>query len=145
MINERIYLEEGNENVYLDVYVADRLGDYVRDAILIIPGGGFYMVSDIESEPVAMAFMPYGFNAFVLNYSVTAKEKRAFPAHLIQASLASAYVDNGLKFELHVYPGKGNHGVALANEMTSCSNEKSVDGAMAKWVENAVIWSKGIK
>ncbi len=74
MINERIYLEEGKENVYLDVYV-----------------------------------------------------------------------DNGLKFELHVYPGKGNHGVALANEMTSCSNEKSVDGAMAKWVENAVIWSKGIK
>ena len=39
-------------------------------AMLVIPGGAYWMVSDREAEPVALKFFAEGFNAFVLNYSV---------------------------------------------------------------------------
>lgn len=102
MIFEKIYLEENNENVYLEAYVADKVGDFLRDAILVIPGGGYGNVcSDREGEPIAMAFMPHGFNAFVLHYSVASKEKRSFPAQLIQASLAMKHIkDNAEKYNI---------------------------------------------
>ncbi|MBQ4136619.1 MAG: alpha/beta hydrolase [Clostridia bacterium] len=102
MIYERIYLEENNENVYLDTYVADKNYGFVRDAILVIPGGGYGTVcSDREGEPIAMAFIPHGFNAFVLHYSVTSKEKRSFPAQLIQASLAMKHIkDNAERYNI---------------------------------------------
>ena len=103
MIFERIYLEENNENVYLDVYVADKVGGFVRDAILVIPGGGYGSVcSDREGEPIALAFIPRGYNAFVLHYSVASKEKRAFPDQLIQASLAMKHIkDNAERYNIN--------------------------------------------
>lgn len=272
MIIEKIYLEQGNENVYVDAYISDSISGLVRDAILVIPGGGYGNVcSDREGEPIAQAFIPYGFNAFVLHYSVTSVEKRAFPTQLIQASLAiklikdnaekfnidpdrvfvtgfsagghlcasigtlwhkkeiyeavqmpygynkptgimpvypvisgvedyasngsfenlfvgktptreelyevslekqvdersapafivhtaadalvnvknslafaTAYADNNIPFELHIYP-EGPHGMALANEITKTNNDAFIDDAFAKWVEQAVRWTKRIK
>ena len=38
-------------------------------AMLVIPGGAYYMVSDREAEPVALKLFAAGFNGFVLNYS----------------------------------------------------------------------------
>lgn len=272
MIIKRIYLEENNENVYMDAYISDKINGFVSDAILVIPGGGYGNVcSDREGEPIAEAFIPYGFNAFVLHYSVASTEKRSFPTQLIQASLAikhikdnfkeyninpervfvtgfsagghlcasigtlwhkkeiyesvdmpygynkpagiipvypvittderysnkgsfdnlfvgktptveelfevslenqvdersapafivhtaademvnvknallfaDAYAEKGLPFELHIYP-EGPHGMALANGITACGRDAWVDSAFAKWVENAVIWTKRIK
>ena len=265
MLYEKIQLDEHDENVFLQVYAADKIGDYVRKAILVIPGGGYGMVcSDREGEPIAMAFMPYGYNAFVLHYSV---KKDPFPSHLIQASKAMKYIkDNAerfnintekvfvvgfsagghlaatlgtmwnkkeiyeevdmpkgynkpagmmlvypvisggeishansfrnllctqepteeqlqsvsienfidensspayiihtsndnvvdvrnslvladrlaaqkIKFELHIYPD-APHGIALANEITKCGNEKWCDSSMAEWVKNAVSWAE---
>ena len=66
MIYEKIQLDE---EAYLEVFAAERVGDYVRKAILVIPGGGYACVCDNrEGEPIALAFMPYGYNAFVLHY-----------------------------------------------------------------------------
>ena len=31
-----------------------------RPAVLVIPGGGYYMCSDREAEPIAMAFAVHG-------------------------------------------------------------------------------------
>ena len=45
----------------------------VRPAVLILPGGGYFMTSDREAEPVALAYLAEGFNAFVLRYSVGAE------------------------------------------------------------------------
>lgn len=91
MIFERIYLIDGKPDVYLDVYAPDRFRDDIRDALLVIPGGGYAAVcSDREGEPVAQSFIPYGFNAFVLHYTV--KEKGVFPKQLIEASLAMKYI-----------------------------------------------------
>ena len=41
----------------------------LRPAILVIPGGGYSMVSTRESEPVALRFMAGGYAAFVLKYT----------------------------------------------------------------------------
>ena len=40
-------------------------------AILIFPGGAYAFCSDREADPVALAFLNAGYNAFVLRYSVS--------------------------------------------------------------------------
>ena len=100
MLYEKIRLDENDEDAYLEVYIADKVGDFVRNAILVIPGGGYSCVcSEREGEPIAMAFMPYGYNAFVLHYSVG---KKPFPVQLIQASLAIKHIrDNAEKYNIN--------------------------------------------
>ena len=93
MISKKIFLEEGNENVYLEAYIADKLTGLTRDAMLIIPGGAYEGVcAEREGEPVAMAFMPYGYNTFVLHYSVKSNSDRIFPSQLIEASMAVKHI-----------------------------------------------------
>ena len=38
----------------------------IRPAALIFPGGGYQYCSDREAEPVALAYLAEGYNAFVL-------------------------------------------------------------------------------
>ena len=99
MIYEKISLDNSDENVFLEAYIADKVGGFVRNAILVIPGGGYLNVcSEREGEPIAMAFMPYGYNAFVLHYSAG---KKTFPAHLIQASMAIKHIkDNAEAYNI---------------------------------------------
>ena len=99
MLFEKIKLDDKFEDCCLDTYVADKVGNYVRSAILVIPGGGYARVcSEREGEPIAQAFMPHGFNAFVLHYSVG---KKPFPLHLIQASMAIKHIrDNAEKYNI---------------------------------------------
>ena len=112
MIFKRIFLDENKEDVYLDIYVADKMArnfnegspEYVRNAILVIPGGGYGNVcSDREGEPIAMAFMPHGYNAFVLHYSVA--RSRTFPGQLIEASLAMKHIKDHAD-EYNINPDK---------------------------------------
>jgi len=100
MLYEKIQLDEKDESAYLSVYVADKVGDFVRNALLVIPGGGYGEVcSEREGEPIGMAFMPYGYNAFVLHYSV---KNTTFPNHLIQASKAIKHIrDNAEKYNIN--------------------------------------------
>lgn len=265
MLYEKVKFDEKDENAFLEIYISDVVGDFVRNAILVIPGGGYANVcSDREGEPIAQAFIPYGYNAFVLHYTVG---KNPFPSHLIQTSkaikhikdnaerynidpekvfvvgfsagghlaasigtmwhmdeiyaevdmpygynkpagmmlvypvissqfhvgsfnnllmedkdleekrrqcsiennvdektspayiihtsndqivdiknslvLANALADSGATFEMHIYPD-GPHGVALGNEITKCGVDKYCNPAIAKWVENAVIWANSL-
>ena len=48
--------------------------DRRRPAILIIPGGGYAIGSDRESEPVALQFLAAGYQAFVLSCRVVSFE-----------------------------------------------------------------------
>lgn len=41
-----------------------------RQTVLILPGGSYQVLSEREAEPVALAYLAEGFNAFVLRYSV---------------------------------------------------------------------------
>ena len=88
---EKISLSSTDEEIYMDAYIADPIKMFTRKAILVIPGGGYGGVcADREGEPIAMAFLPYGYNAFVLHYSVG--RKRPFPAQLIEAATAIKYI-----------------------------------------------------
>jgi acetyl esterase/lipase len=100
MLHDRIYFENEPEDVYLDTYVCDAISGYTRKAILVIPGGGYHGVcSDREGEPIAMAFIPHGYNAFVLHYSVN--RTKTFPAQLIQVSKAIKHIrDNAEKYDI---------------------------------------------
>jgi acetyl esterase/lipase len=58
----------------LKIYIPDNSPEISMErrnkAVLICPGGGYEFVSDRESEPIALAFLAEGFNAFVLTYEV---------------------------------------------------------------------------
>ncbi|KRL14568.1 alpha/beta hydrolase [Schleiferilactobacillus perolens] len=55
---------------YIQTPTEEIPGKEHRPAILIMPGGGYTMVSAREAEPVALAFASHGFQAFILHYSV---------------------------------------------------------------------------
>ncbi len=100
MINEKIKLFEDRDDVYLETFCADKIWDKTRDAILVIPGGGYSIVcSEWEGEPIALAFAAKGINAFVLHYSVA--RKRVFPDQIIEASAAMKHIrDNHEKYNI---------------------------------------------
>ena len=100
MIYEKIRFDENDKDALLEVYAPNKVGDFVRSAMLVIPGGGYQGLSlDTEGEPIAQAFLPYGYSAFVLHYSV---KKKPFPSHLIQASKAIKYIkDNSEKYNIN--------------------------------------------
>lgn len=50
-----------------------------RPCMVVCPGGGYAMCSQRESEPIAMHFLPDGFNVFVITYSVA---PHRFPTQL---------------------------------------------------------------
>ena len=102
MIFKRIPLDNEDENIYLDAYIADPTEGFTRNAILVIPGGAYsFVCSGREGEPVAMAFIPYGYNAFVLHYSVASVNKRTFPSQLIEASKAMKHIkDNANEYNI---------------------------------------------
>lgn len=88
---EKIALNKSNENFYLDAYISDGIKGLKRKAILVIPGGGYSNVcSDREGEPIAQAFIPYGYQAFVLHYTVD--KKHPFPTQLVEAAQAIKHI-----------------------------------------------------
>ncbi len=88
MRRERIHLDPTDARVYIDLYVTD--DSVTRPAMLVIPGGGYEMVChDREGEPIALAFVERGFNAFVLNYRTDGDR---YPSQLIDASRAVVYI-----------------------------------------------------
>lgn len=78
---------------YLYTYVLNNTeqikGDRKHPAMLVIPGGGYSMTSDREAEPVAMAYVGKGFNAFVLRYSCAPVK---YPYPLLEAVMAMNYI-----------------------------------------------------
>lgn len=88
---EKIMLSDECSDAYLEAYISEPLKGLTRKAVLIIPGGGYWEVcSDRDGEPVAQAFIPYGYNAFVLHYTVDLKHP--FPTQLIQAVKAIKHI-----------------------------------------------------
>lgn len=93
---EKIPLSSEDESVYMDAYIADTVGDFTRKALLVIPGGGYGNVcAEREGEPIAMAFLPKGYNAFVLHYTVG--RKKPFPAQLIEVARAIKHIRDHAK------------------------------------------------
>jgi acetyl esterase/lipase len=92
----------GNEQGYLTAYNLGVSWEINKErkypAILIIPGGGYEMVSDREGEPVALEFLNNNYNAFILNYSV---KPLCYPTQLLEASMAMIYIkENAYKYNI---------------------------------------------
>ncbi len=60
-----------------------------RWGVLILPGGGYGVVAKSEGEPVALAFLGAGVQAFVLEYSVA---PACWPQQFMEAAAAMAYL-----------------------------------------------------
>ena len=138
---ERYKLDD--DGAYVDAYIADPIPDFTRKAILVIPGGGYANVcSDREGEPIAHAFMPYGYNAFVLHY-YTGKEK-PFPIQLIQAAKAIKLIKDKIDVPFVMHGGSGlskeefqtaiRNGIRKINYYTymTLAGGKAVKDALAK-------------
>ena len=103
MLYKKVPLDPRDENTFLEVFVPEARKNFTRSAILVIPGGGYNMIChDREGEPVAQAFLPYGYSAFVLHYSV---HKGTFPLQLIQASMAMKHIRDHAE-EYHIDPDR---------------------------------------
>lgn len=67
-----------------------------RPAVLVLPGGGYFMTSEREGEPVALRFLARGYAAFVLEYSCA---PHTFPVALREACMAMRYIrENAARF-----------------------------------------------
>ncbi len=68
-----------------------------RPAVIVVPGGGYGMVSKREGEPVAMPFLANGFQTFVLTYLCAPAAR--YPEQLLELASAVDYVKkNALTF-----------------------------------------------
>ncbi len=78
---------EGGE---LSLYLPHNMGEMRREhqkrpTILILPGGAYAFCSQREAEPIALHFLPEGYNVCVLNYSVAPAR---FPEQMRQVAAA---------------------------------------------------------
>ena len=60
-----------------------------RWAVLVLPGGGYKMLAPSEGEPIALAFLAHGMQAFVLKYSIAPVR---WPQQLLEAAAAVAFI-----------------------------------------------------
>ena len=87
---QEIILNE-TRNVTLTAYLQEVDGEFgfsKRPAMLVIPGGGYAMCSDREADPVAMAYLKAGYQAFVLRYTCTPKGKWPLPLEDYEQAMA---------------------------------------------------------
>lgn len=117
-------------DVTLTTYISDNSEEMkyanTKPAVLVIPGGAYKFCSDREAEPIALAYLAKGFNAFVLRYSLN--DKAAFPTPLNDAEKALQFIRDKAD-EFHIYPDKiavcgfsaGGH---LAAAVSTMSEEK---------------------
>ena len=78
-------------NADLTVYLhADEPATAPRRAMIVCPGGGYGFLSPREDEPVALAWLAEGFQAFVLHYGTLEHAKNYEP--LIEACLAICHI-----------------------------------------------------
>ncbi len=69
-------------NATLTAFIQEVDGEFgfsKRPAMLVIPGGGYGICSDREADPVAMAYLKAGYQAFILRYTCTPKGKWPLP------------------------------------------------------------------
>ena len=87
----------------LSVYARDPAGaladETPRWGVLILPGGGYGVVAPAEGEPVALAFLAAGMQAFVLEYSVAPAR---WPQAFLEAAAAVAFLrKNAQRYRIH--------------------------------------------
>lgn len=81
------------EKAELEIYLNDENPEMnfgKRQAMLVIPGGGYQICSRREAEPIALRFMCEGFNCFVLTYSCN----KPYPLPHREVAIAMNYINS---------------------------------------------------
>lgn len=65
--------------------------EWRRPAVVVVPGGGYGMVSKREGEPVAHYFLSKGFQTFILTYR-TRTDGSCYPEQLVELASAIDYI-----------------------------------------------------
>ncbi len=130
---ERFPVPRGGSGGMLTAYCPTRrgdLGEKLRPAALILPGGGYAAISGRESEPVALRFLAEGYSVFVLDYTVNA----AYPVPLVEAAMAMAYIrKNARRYSAdagHVAAAGFSAGGHLAGMLATLHGEAPVKEAL---------------
>ncbi len=88
-----IHPDLSHSQATLTAYARDPVGSVAdsgqRWGVLILPGGGYGVVAPAEGEPVALAFLAAGVQAFVLEYSVAPAR---WPQAFLEAAAALAFL-----------------------------------------------------
>ena len=85
---------KGTLTCYIPYRTEEINEDRALPAVLIIPGGGYMMVSDREAEPIALRYLAKGFAVFILDYAVAPCK---FPTALSEAAMAMLYIRDNAK------------------------------------------------
>ena len=128
------FLQGGSLECILMDYPCDgeKNPNWKRPAVVVVPGGGYAMVSKREGDPIAAEFFANGFQAFVLTYEVTPDV--AYPEQLLELSASLDYIRAHAE-EMNVNPDEifvvgfsaGGHLTAnLAVEYQSVSQKAGV-------------------
>ena len=65
--------------------------DWIRPAVIVVPGGGYHFVSRREAEPVASWFYAAGYQVFTLEY-LCRPQGVGYPEQLLELACAMDYV-----------------------------------------------------
>ncbi len=102
-----------------------------RAAMLVLPGGGYAHCSSREAEPIALAYVDAGMNAYVLDYSV--EEKAKFPQPLLEASRAMKYIRDHAEEDntdpTRVFVIGFSAGGHLASSLATCWHRADIQAA----------------
>lgn len=84
------FLDEADRNPTLTCYLPYNLAemgraDEKRPCMVVCPGGGYARCSEREEEPIALKFLNWGFNVFVLRYSC---EPHRYPTQIREVAAA---------------------------------------------------------
>ena len=103
MICEKVYLDPQDDRVFLEVFAVNDSNVAPRDAMLLIPGGGYSELGREEGIYPALAFLGRGINTFILTYRVD--KDAVYPTQLIEAALAIKHIkENAEKY--HINPNR---------------------------------------
>ncbi len=87
--------KEGRDPI-VTIYLPDNMAEmgrteWKRPNLVICPGGGYGYCSDREAEPIALNFLPAGFNVFVIRYSCA---PHTFPCQLQEVAAVMELIYN---------------------------------------------------
>ncbi len=101
----------------------------LRPAMLVIPGGGYSMVSQRENEPIALAFYAQGFDCFVLEYDVA---PHSYPVQLLEAGMAMLWLRRNAKALSLIENCIGVIGFSAGGHLAGCLSYLWEDAALRK-------------
>lgn len=141
------FLGEDGRDPVLSLYLLDNSPEISRQkkklpCLVICPGGGYAFVSPREAEPIALRFLPEGYNVFVLEYSVA---PHRFPTQLLEmAAVMELIHENGENWGCDVTKvavmgfSAGGH---LAGHYATCYDCEEVRGVFprSKGVQASVL------